>query len=453
MALAIRILKITEGISFLGLLVFTPLAFGATSRWAFYISLWMGLLAFSAMLLRRLWLNQSPLPWTSLQFPIALLLVLGLVSLLISMYHAATAWALTRLLLYVGVFYLALDMMTSRKQTERLILLIFCLGAFLAFCGFVKYAGAPFPSFWITSGNSLEKDLTATFLNHNHFAGYLEMVFPLGLGLLLYDRPLLHPLLWSFLLILILAAILFSMSRGGWLATLVASSLMLAVFALKKELRFQKNFLMVSTFLIIVSVSFLGSNVMIERLQSLQNPDEPNLVAIRIPVWSACVQLIRQHPWMGTGLGTFPWSFPAVRPPGLGWRFREAHNDYLQIVTELGLPAVIPIFWGLYLVFKFMFQSLRQNVGQFRAGVNLGALGGITAILVHSLTDFNLQITSNGILFSVLVGAIAAEGKRHSGLGKLPLVPENTGSRLKVAGRIGESDNSAPDSDGFTRSP
>jgi O-antigen ligase len=428
MASAIRILEVIESISFFAILIFTPLAFGATPKWAFFISVWMGTLAFSALLVKRLWLNQTLLPRTALAYPLAFLVVLTLASLSTSIYRTATLWAMVRLILYAGAFYLALDMMASRKQTKRLILLIFCTGASLAFLGFVKYAGAPFPTFWITSGNGLERELTATFLNHNHLAGYLEMVFPLGLGLLLFNRTLLHPLLWSFLLILILAALFFSMSRGGWIAVLIASGLMFVTFAVKKGLRLKRLTMVLAAVLLVAGISFLGSNAMIERLQTLQNPDEPNLAAIRLPVWAASVQLIHQNPWLGKGLGTFPWSFTAVRPAGLGWRFREAHNDYLQIATDLGLPALIPIVWGLYLIFSIGFQALQQRAGQFRAGVTLGALGGIAAILVHSLIDFNIQITSNGILFSVLVGMIAAQESRQV---SVSTVQEENGSHWK----------------------
>jgi O-antigen ligase len=99
----------------------------------------------------------------------------------------------------------------------------------------------------------------------------------------------------------------------------------------------------------------------------------------------------------------------------LGWRFREAHNDYLQIVTELGLPVLIPIFWGISLVFRMGFQKLDGKTGQFHSGVALGSLGGITAILVHSMTDFNIQITSNGVLFSTLIGLVADGGDGRKG--------------------------------------
>jgi O-antigen ligase len=144
---------------------------------------------------------------------------------------------------------------------------------------------------------------------------------------------------------------------------------------------------------------------MFERAQSLGNKNEPSLIS-RVSAWKGSVQLVSKYPLQGTGLGTFPWSFTRMRPPGLNLRWREAHNDYLQVVTEMGLPVLIPIVWGLYLVFKTGLQTFKQTNSRFRAGLTLGALGGIVAILIHSLGDFNIQITSNGILFSVLIGLV-----------------------------------------------
>jgi len=119
------------------------------------------------------------------------------------------------------------------------------------------------------------------------------------------------------------------------------------------------------------------------------------------------MQLIEENPVLGTGLGTFPWSFPTVRPVGLQYRYQEAHNDYVQIITEMGLAVLIPIAWGLILLFRHGLKSFKKTESRFHAGVTLGALGGIVAILIHSLIDFNIQITANGILFSVLVGLVA----------------------------------------------
>jgi len=334
--------KAIQEISFLLLLVFTPLASGATSRWAFCISLWLALSATTAMVVKRLWQDQSLLPRTALEAPLALMLLLALISLYISVYRAATGWALLRLLLYASVFYLTLDLTASRRQAQRLVLTIIGMGALIAMLGLVKYSGGPLPSFWILSRTGAGGELASTFMNHNHLAGYLEMVFALGLGLLL-QRPILHPLALASLLILVLTALFLSMSRGGWIATFAGSGFMLLVFALVEKPNKWKIGVTIFSFILVASLSFLGSNAMIDRLESLRDPGgETNVGLIRVPAWSGCLQLIRENPWWGTGLGTFPWSFTGFRPVGLGWRFREAHNDYLQIITEMGLTVLIP---------------------------------------------------------------------------------------------------------------
>jgi O-antigen ligase len=101
-----------------------------------------------------------------------------------------------------------------------------------------------------------------------------------------------------------------------------------------------------------------------------------------------------------------------VRPVGLQYRYQEAHNDYIQLATEIGVITLLPIIWGIYLVFKMGIQRFRETNSRFRAGVTLGALCGVTAMLIHSLVDFNLQITANGILFSVLIGLVVGQGRK-----------------------------------------
>jgi hypothetical protein len=70
----------------------------------------------------------------------------------------------------------------------------------------------------------------------------------------------------------------------------------------------------------------------------------------------------------------------------------------------MGLLALIPICWGIFLVFRKGLSQFKNTNSRFRAGLILGSLGGIVAILVHSVSDFNMQITANGILFSLLIG-------------------------------------------------
>lgn len=386
------------------LLIFTPLAKGATPRWTFCIALWLFLISFSAMLLRRLWQEERLVPKSLIDLAMYLLLAVALGSFAMSIYRSASSWALLRLFLYLGVFYLTLDFASSRHLTKWLVCTVLGLGAALAFIGFIKYQGGIIPSFWDYGTPGDANSLTSTFVNHNHIAGYLAMVFALVLGLFLF-RPFWPPAVWVAVLILILVAICLTMSRGGWIATFCALEFIVIFFLLKKGVGRLKVLAVASVLFVAVGLTIFGSNPVIERLRSMGNENEPSLVS-RLAVWKASTELIQENPLLGTGLGTFPWSFTKVRPAGLTLRYREAHNDYVQVATEMGLLALIPLCWGIFLVFKKGLSQFKNTESRFRAGLVLGSLGGIVAILVHSMSDFNMQITANGILFSLLVGLV-----------------------------------------------
>jgi O-antigen ligase len=354
------------------------------------------------MLVKRLWQEERLVPKSSIDLAIYLLLALALGSFVISIYRSATSWAFLRLLLYLGVFYLTLDFARSRQQTKWLVFTLLGLGTALAFIGFIKYQGGAIPAFWDYPTSGGNKFLTSTYVNHNHIAGYLAMVFALGLGLFLF-RPFWPAAVWVAILLLILVALCLSMSRGGWIASFCALEFMTIFFLLKKGMSRFKVLAVASVLFVAVGLTILGSNPVIERLQSMGNENEPSLVG-RLTVWKASMKLVKGKPLLGTGLGTFPWSFTRVRPAGLTLRYREAHNDYVQVTTEMGLLTLIPICWGIFLVFRKGLSQFRNTQSRFRAGLVLGALGGIVAILVHSVSDFNLQITANGILFSLLIG-------------------------------------------------
>jgi tetratricopeptide (TPR) repeat protein/O-antigen ligase len=376
------------------------------------------LLAFSAMVFKRMGRGEPLTPRSRLDLVLGLLLVLALGSCYGSIYRVASAWALGRMVLYIGVFYLTLDMARSRTETKWLFLTIVGTGTAVAVIGFIKYQGGVVPAFWEFGTKGEGIFLTSTFMNHNHAAGYLAMVLCLVLGVSVY-RCYGHPLLLGTSLVLILVALCLTMSRGGWIASFVALECMSVAFLLKKG---TSRFRIWGTALVLcigVGLTLLASDAMIDRLQSIQNVDEPSLVS-RLAAWRGCTELLRRNPLLGTGLGTFPWSFPQVRPAGLFHRYREAHNDYLQIVTEVGLPVVIPLLWGLSILFGAGLRRFRRTRSRFRAGITLGALGGIVAILVHNLSDFNTQITANGVLLSVAAGLPMGDmtrARRHSSAG------------------------------------
>jgi O-antigen ligase len=84
-----------------------------------------------------------------------------------------------------------------------------------------------------------------------------------------------------------------------------------------------------------------------------------------------------------------------------------AHNDYLHLTAELGL-LLVPLL--IFAIFAFYRKALTKldNPSRLLRGITLGAVSGITAILFHSLLDFNLHIPANALLFTFLAAIVVA---------------------------------------------
>lgn len=124
--------------------------------------------------------------------------------------------------------------------------------------------------------------------------------------------------------------------------------------------------------------------------------------------------MIKDFPLFGTGLGTFGYAYPlykvSVQKPLI---YLYAHNDYLQVLAETGVLGFASLMSALFIFFYSSLKALTRLSAAgnyFRFYVLLGSLTGIFSILVHSLTDFNLQIPSNALYFAFLIGLSAAAG-------------------------------------------
>ena len=400
-----RYCQAVQTTSLLLLLLFGPLTGGATKPWSFSISLWLIILGTAAMVAKRVWLEKSILPRHRFEIPMLILLGLAVLSLFTSIQPPATFWAFLRLVGYLAVFYLALDATAHRANTKLLIGVVVGVGVLLSFIGLVKYFGTPMPEFWSYIPLGQEGFFLSTYLNHNHIAGYLAMCLALALAMMLSSSDF-RGLAWLACVILFMICVVLTMSRGGWISIGISVAFTVTAFALKKKAGGFKVAVIGVVLAVVAGLALLGSTAAVDRFKTLEDPGDSSRVN-RLVIWKASLDLVEQNPLLGTGLGTFPFAFPAVRPPGAQLRYNEAHNDYLHIVTELGLPALVPIIWALFLFFRIGLAQIRKANTGLGLAVSLGSFSGALAIIIHSISDFNIQLTANGVLFSALMGLLA----------------------------------------------
>ena len=215
----------------------------------------------------------------------------------------------------------------------------------------------------------------------------------------------------GFLLAITVASIFMSLSRGG----LVATSITFIVFAVLLFIGKRKSLMEIVTMASVLGVSFIvmltmGLTPVKERIETLTGFSiESSFFKSRWAVWQHTLDLIRDFPVFGSGLGTFRQAFLNYYPSGssLGWN--QTHNDYLQLLSEVGIVGFSIFLIGIIIfLYKYYWKAI---FNRYRADryIILGLAMAIFSIGIHSFVDFNLQIPSNGFLFVVIMAFLIAK--------------------------------------------
>lgn len=117
----------------------------------------------------------------------------------------------------------------------------------------------------------------------------------------------------------------------------------------------------------------------------------------RLVVWATTVAGIAQVPWTGLGLGAFPDAFAEVRPRALLQPWRYAHNGYLELAWELGVPAAVAVVAAL--------AGIGWRLARTRSTTAAAGLGALVAAGLHALVDFSPQVPAAALLLAVLLGS------------------------------------------------
>lgn len=255
---------------------------------------------------------------------------------------------------------------------------------------------------WEASHHSLFK-LTGDFYNPGPYSGYLAMVLPVCLWMIL--RPVKRWIYywgWGCLLaiVIVLPA---GMSRTAWIAASVSCAWVYWIERIgwkkTKQYIYQNRALSILlSILILVSVTGAGIGVYLLKKDSAHG---------RLLLWKVTEQAIARQPLTGTGLGGFPAAYAESQAIYLASEEvseiekrvagcpEYGFNEFLQIGLEQGLPA-LALFVGL------LIRSLWRGTGNRQ----VGAAGGILALMIFSLASYPLQLPEFWVLLVVLMGIV-----------------------------------------------
>jgi len=333
--------------------------------------------------------------------------------------HGLAWWGF---LLGLALFYLVLVTCFGRRRHLRLTLwVLFFLAVLEAFYGLLQALLPNTHVLWASHVKAYLGMARGTWINRNHFAGYLEMMIPLFLGFLLAridwygrfdlkrllhsDRPHQHAL-FVLGLVLMALALLFSQSRAGITGFFLGMAVFLALLSTGGRRVPLAAWLAVGTMacLVIFYGGRIGFDPVLERFLAL-TPE-----ASRLDFWRDSLAMIVQHP-LGIGLTAFKPLFPLYHTTSLpgGTTPYYLHNDILQLLVDTGWVGAAALLGGLVWFMATRVRRVRAMnpaADPARYFPAVGALSGLAAMLFHSFFDFNLQMPANAVYLVMLMAIV-----------------------------------------------
>jgi O-antigen ligase/tetratricopeptide (TPR) repeat protein len=268
------------------------------------------------------------------------------------------------------------------------------------------------------------------FVNPDHFGNYLALVLPLAAGGALFRDDLFSkqrafPVFCVVTAFLALCALLLSASRGAWIATALAVTLLMMLSArMPKGARplilagprgtlFRRVSVMALAVLAF-SMFFIGQqarNQIDVRLQQAVQSDSG--VGGRGELTEGTLAMARDYPLLGVGLGCWPELFSHYQaPPWLDVIFREAHDDYAQLLAETGVIGFGFVTWFFVVVGQRLYRAFIAE-GPAVSPTLVALCAALAAMVFHEFFDFSLQTPANALLFTVLL-ALAVRMSMYS---------------------------------------
>jgi O-antigen ligase len=250
------------------------------------------------------------------------------------------------------------------------------------------------------------------YINGSHFAGYAAMAAALALGaalgalrrlreawrqrrqgwLALGEREGNAFIRWAAVVMVLVAGIVASGSRGG-VSAFALTALVLPFASGRRRATAVAVILLAS-----LGVAWIGLGDIVSAFEVR------GIQKSRVDLWVDTLPMVPDFPVFGVGLNAFSTAYPFYQTALANHWVGEAHNEYLQVLLDLGLLGAVLVSTLLFLVFRAAWRHAP------RSSLELGLFGALFALAVHNLVDFNWQIPANAATW-VALAALALNAR------------------------------------------
>jgi len=327
---------------------------------------------------------------------------------------------------YILAFLIGFYILQHEQESLTVFRLFVIVGGLIGLHGVYQYIiGVEVPASWIDSSETVRTRSFSIVQSPNVLGSYMAFAAPVAFGLALADRGK-RRWLWVVIALIMLAALVFTGSRGAWLA--FGGAIGLALLFLNRKLFI--GFL-IATILAAVFVPQVSS-----RFEALFDPEylAKSSENGRIQRWIGAYDQMRNNPVFGTGLGHYGG---AVADRHFGTIYVDSY--YFKTLAETGLLGLGVYAWLMLMLMRNSLAVWKSSARTRQFFLYGGVFAGLLAVILHNGVENIFEVPFMNTFFWLIAGVLLSlpylrsDGQGRSGSSD-PSVPNGTGSGSSAAG-------------------
>ena len=331
------------------------------------------------------------------------------------------------------LYFIVVNNINNERQINRIISAILIMGGLFGIYGILQYNGIDF-SFWI--GNYGRGKVFGLFGNAGYFAEYLILPLSIAISLFLVSKNKTIKILLLIGILTMVSTIALTFTRTPYLSLVISFIFMLLLFVISRGKRLfkeNKKIFIVIFLVIIIIISLIvvpnplnKPGTVISKIKggaSINQLTQGFSIKRRIATWKFTILLIKDHPLLGSGIGTFKYNSlryqakffdqgdnRTIYPYGVA---DKTHNEFLQLAAELGIIGLIIFIWLIFAYFNYGLKILKREKDKYKQGIIIGLMGSVMAFLIDSIFWFPLHHSFTSSLFWLCLGLLVVTGLKE----------------------------------------
>ncbi|WP_051585970.1 O-antigen ligase family protein [Caldanaerobius polysaccharolyticus] len=308
---------------------------------------------------------------------------------------------------YIFWFFVAINMVKDRDTINKLMVFFILIVTAMALYGIYQYIiGVKIPPEWIDKAEMPVRTRVFSILTSPNILGSLMVLaIPINISYIFNSKHLLKKVFYSATSMAMLACLLFTFTRGAWLALVVS----LLIYAFLKDKR-------IIGLLVIIGIIALFIPPVYNRISYLVSPTYlvSSMEGGRLKRLQIGLNLLSQSPIIGIGLGQFGGATAA--------RFNVnslySDNYFLKILVETGYIGIILFIYLLLSVIRQFFVTMKRCEDRFIKDIVKGIFAGLMGVVFHNLVENVFEVPMMSTYFWFLTGIIVVSSRLKSPIEK-----------------------------------